>query len=277
MAEEESGSDGKSAKSKAACPYCMEPVKPTAIVCKTCQRDIALPMSLKSANDLLQKRVEELEAEVARLEPNAAPAPVVAEPPPSPPPRRRGLFVIELVGLYIVLPILVLVAVHYLLIVRFDTKLAYLRAASIAVPALFGWILASRTRLQWFYVLSIGIVVGLASVFGMATVIHYTDGDAIMPDSAVAWRETIEYGVSIALSYLLGSLVLHVAHPLGLTGAEGKKRTQKYLFLAVRMLFGGEEIKPLMARIDGMEKLMTRAVAASTAAGALYTGFKGVF
>lgn len=250
----------------------MESVSSTALVCKVCQRDIALPMSLKSANQLLEKRVEELEAELAKLQ--AVPA-EPAEPvivPPKPP-----VSVIDLIGIYIALPTLLLIGAHYLLIVRFDAKLAWLRAASIVVPALFGWIVAHRTSLRWAPVLAIGIVVGLASVFGMSTVIHYTDGDAIMPDSAVAWRETIEYGASIALSYLLGSLLTAAARPLGLTGAEGRQRTQKVALFVARNLFGGEEGKTLMARIEGIDKLMTRAVAASTAAGALYTGFKGVF
>jgi hypothetical protein len=274
MAEEESGSDGKSSKSKAACPYCMEPVKPTAIVCKTCQRDIALPMALKSANEILEKRVTELEAEVAALRPEGVPAAAAVEPAaPTPPPR---LPVIDLIGIYIILPILVLVAAHYLLIVRFDAKLAYLRAASIAVPALFGWLLATRTELRWLSVLVIGIVVAIAADLGMSTVVHYTDGDPILPASASDWQDFIEYGTSIALSYLLGSIVRRIAHPLGLTGVEGRKRTRKYALIAARTLFGGEEGKSLMARIDSMEKLMTRAVAASTAAGALYTGFKGV-
>ena len=274
MAEEESGSDGKSSKSKAACPYCMEPVKPTAIVCKTCQRDIALPMSLKSANDLLQKRVEELEAEVAKLRPDGVPAAAAPEPvAPAPP---APLPVIDLVGIYIVLPIVLLVAAHYLLIVRFDAKLAYLRAASIAVPALFGWLLAARTQLRWFSVLAIGIVLAIAADLGMSTVVYYTDGDPILPASAADWQDFIEYGTSIALSYLLGSILRRIAHPLGLTGVEGRKRTQKVALIVARTLFGGEEGKSLMARIESMEKLMTRAVAASTAAGALYTGFKGV-
>lgn len=274
MGEEEHGSEGKAAKSKAACPYCMEPVKPTAIVCKTCQRDIALPMSLKSANDLLQKRVTELEAEVAALRPDSVLAAASVEPIAPPPPPR--LPVIDLVGIYVVLPIVVLVAGHYLLIVRFDAKLAYLRAASIAVPALFGWLLATRTQLRWFSVLVIGIVVAIAADLGMSTVVHYTDGDPILPASASDWQDFIEYGTSIALSYLLGSIVRRIAHPLGLTGVEGRKRTRKYALIFARTLFGGEEGKSLMARIDSMEKLMTRAVAASTAAGALYTGFKGV-
>lgn len=276
MAEEESGSEGKSSKSKATCPYCMEPVKATAIVCKTCQRDIALPMSLKSANDILEKRVAELEAELAGLQPkDGAALDMVERGPPTP--RSPVRVAIDVLGIYIVLPVLALVVAHYFLIVRFDTKLAYLRAASIVIPAVFGWLLAARLRPPWFAVLAIGIVVAIAADFGMSTVVHYTDGDPIMPASASDWQDFLEYGASIALSYLLGSIVRHIAHPLGFTGTEGRKRTQKYALFVVRTLFGGEEGKSLMARIDSVEKLMTRAVAASTAAGALYTGFKGVF
>ena len=276
-------SEAKPSKApKAACPYCAEPVSPGAMVCKTCRRDIGLAMSLQSANRVLEYRVQQLEAEVARLqalvEPQAEaeaavePEPVVAKAPP----RRPS--VIDVLGIYVALPILALIAAHYLLVVRFDAKLMWLRAASIALPALVGWILGTRTHLRWYYVLALGVVVALASVFGMSTVIHYTDGDAILPDSPVAWRETFEYAASIALSYLLGSLIATAMRPLGLTGTEGRERTMKIAIFIVRNVWGGtEENKSLMQRIEGMEKLITKAVAASTAAGAVYTGFKGIF
>jgi hypothetical protein len=277
MAEEAKSDESKASKApKATCPYCAEAISAGAMVCKTCRRDIALPMSLKSANQALEQRVAELEAEVARLQILVSPQPETAPPDPVvvAPPRPS---VVDLVGVYVALPTLALVAAHYLLIVRFDAKLAWLRAASIVLPALIGWILGSKSHLRWSYVLALGVVVALASVFGMSTVIHFTDGDAILPDSAVAWRETLEYSASIALSYLLGSLIAAAARPLGLQGAEGRKRTMKVATFIVSNVWGdGEKGGALVKRIDGMEKLMTRAVAASTAAGALYTGFKGV-
>jgi hypothetical protein len=261
---------------KAMCPYCAEPVSPGAVVCKTCRREIAFAMSLKTANQALEQQVEELKAELAKLQalvspqPEAEPEMSVTEALPSRP------SIIELVGIYLVLPTVALLAAHYLLVVKFDTKLVWLRAASIVLPALIGWILGSRTRLHWYCVLALGIVVGLVSVFGMSTVIYFTDGDAILPDSPVAWRETIEYALSIALSYLLGSLIVSASRPFGFTGAQGKERTMKVATFVVRAVWGAEENKSLMQRIEGIEKLMTRAVAASTAAGALYTGFKGI-
>jgi hypothetical protein len=272
MAEESDAKPSKAAK--AACPYCAEQILASAIVCKTCRRDIALPMSLKSANQALGQRVEELEAELAKLQAIVSPQPEVpVESVAAPPPR---LPVIDLVGIYFALPTVVLVAAHYFLVVRFDTKLAWLRAASIALPALAGWMLGSKTAMRWYNVLALGIVVALASVFGMSTVIHFTDGDAILPDSGIAWRETIEYATSIALSYLLGSLLASAAHPLGITGTQGKDRRLKLARMVARTVWGSEDGKSLAQRIEGVEKLMTRVVAASTAAGAFYTGFKGI-
>jgi hypothetical protein len=277
MAAEAESDESKPSKApKATCPYCAEAISAGAMVCKTCRRDIALPMSLKSANQALEQRVAELEAEVARLQVLVSPQPEEAPPEPvvaAAPPRPS---VIDFVGIYVALPTLALVAAHYLLVVRFDAKLAWLRAASIALPALIGWMLGSKTHARWYYALALGVVVALASVFGMSTVIHFTDGDTILPDSAVAWREVLEYVTSIALSYLLGSLIASAARPLGFAGAEGKQRTMKLAIFVARVALGSEESKQLIQRMESMEKLMTKAVVASTAVGAIYTGFKGV-
>jgi len=48
------------------CPFCLEDVKPGALVCRTCARDIAVPKPLMEANERLTARVAELEAELAR-------------------------------------------------------------------------------------------------------------------------------------------------------------------------------------------------------------------
>ena len=47
------------------CPFCFEEVKPDALVCRTCTRDITVPKPLMEANARLTARVAELEAELA--------------------------------------------------------------------------------------------------------------------------------------------------------------------------------------------------------------------
>lgn len=254
------------------CPYCVEPVNDGATVCKTCQRDIALAMSLKEANHALEERIQEFEAELAGLRehgPGEAAPPVVEEPPPPP-------GIVDLVAVYLILPTLALVAAHYLIVVRFDAKLVWLRVASIALPTVMGVMLEHKLRPRWFITLGFGIVVGLASVFGMSAMVHFTDGDPVMPDSAVAWRETLEYATSIALAYLLGSLLAFAAQPARLTGKRDAGRIARLATFIARHLSGGNKKLPLEVRVQRVVTLIKIAASISTAVGALYTGLKGV-
>jgi hypothetical protein len=253
------------------CPYCAEPVNHSATVCKTCQRDIALVASLQDAKQALEERVEELEAELAQLRgaaPGESQQPIIEEPPKPP-----GL--LDLIVVYLLLPTVVLIGAHYLLVIKFDARLAWLRAASIGLPALFGLMLELRLHPRWFVMLGFGAVVALAAVFGMSTMVHVTDGGPILPRSAVDWRETLEYSVSIALSYLLGSLLATAAQPLKLR-SKNKNPAMAKLAIFMAKHVSGRKGEPMEARIQRMVKLIQLGVSASTAIGALYTGFKNV-
>ncbi len=251
------------------CPYCAEPVNDGATVCKTCHRDIGLAMSLKEANKALEKRVQELEAQLAEQSESAPAEP--AAPVEELAARQPG--VIDLLAIYVVLPTVVLIAAHYLLVIKLDTSLVWLRAVSIALPAIFGWMLERKLHARWFVTLGFGIVVAFASVFGMSTMVHLTDGDPIMPHSAVAWRETLEYITSIALAFLLGSLLALTARSTGQrsTGTVAKLAT----FIALQ-ISNKAKGKSLDQRIERVVKLIKLAVSVSTAIGAVYTGFKGI-
>ena len=253
------------------CPYCGEAVNHGATVCKTCHRDIALVVSLQDARHSLEERVVELEAELAQLRESGLgkPEEPAVEEPPAPP------GIIDLVVVYLLLPTVVLIGAHYLLVIKFDARLVWLRTASIALPAVFGLMLEHKLQPRWFVALGFGAVVALAAVFGMSTMVHFTDGDPILPESAVDWRETLEYSVSIALSYLLGSLLAAGARPLKL---KGKSRNAVMAKLATFMAkhVSGRKGEPMEARIQRMVKLIQLVVSASTAIGAIYTGFKNV-
>lgn len=258
----------------ATCPYCVEPIAHGATVCKSCQRDVALVTSLKEANQALEDKIRDLEAELAELRERQGPAelaaPVVVEPPKRPP-------IVDMVAVYVILPILLLVLAHYLLIIRLDTKLIYLRIASIALPALFGVVLELKLEPRWLTTLGMGIVVGFVSVFGMATLVHFTDGDSIMPDSAIAWRETLEYITSISLSYLLGGLIVSTVKSLRppATGRRTGQTSGLAAFIASRMP-AGRRRRSLEEHILLVVRVTKLAVSVSTAAGAVYTGLKSV-
>ena len=255
------------------CPYCMETLISGATVCKTCQRDVALVLKLRQENHDLEDRVHELEAELEKYRPSVpddADEPIVEAAPP------RPLGVVDIVVVYFVLPTLLLIGAHYLLVVKFDTSLIWLRTASIVLPAIFGLMLERRGSPQWYATLSLGIVVAAISVLGMSTVVHYTDGDAILPDSKVAWRETLEYVTSISLSYLLGALLLRAMRPLGAHGARAGGRITGLATFLVRRLSRSSRGLPLEVRVQKMVGLIRLGVSVATALGAVYTGFKNI-
>jgi len=253
-------------------PFCLEDVKRGALVCRTCSRDIAVPKPLMEANERLAARVAELESELAEAQAavqSAAThsAPITVEAPPAPPLARfvHALF------FYVLLPVLLLVAIHYVLVIRLDARLIWLRAASIILPALFGF----RFELAWprrrAVLFAIAFVVGVSAVLGMSWVVHLVDGDAILPASAAVWRETLEYVASIALAYVMGSLVCAALRPLH----SNRRSLVDRLATMIALGEGGVTGKALEARIDRLVKLMKLGMSAATAGAAIYTGLKG--
>lgn len=252
------------------CPYCAENVNQGATVCKTCRRDIGLVLSLQEKNYALEERIQELEGQLA-----AGPAALAAEPVVEEPPKKPGI--LDIVGMYLILPMLLLIGAHYLLIIKIDSKwsLPLLRAASIVLPAIFGLLLDRRLRPRWFVTFGLGLIVAFVAILGMSTIVHFTDGNPILPEGPTDWRETLEYVTSISLSYLLGALLARAARPIRLTparrgGTAGKLAT----FLAKHVT--GKPGEPLDQRIQRMVKLIQLGVSASTAIGAVYTGFKSI-
>lgn len=251
------------------CPFCLEEVKPGALVCRTCARDITVPKPLMEANERLTARVAELEAELVEAKAAMPSAPPVVEAPPAPPPLSffRALI------FYVVLPVLLLVAVHYVLVIRLDARLIWLRAASIVLPALFGFRfeLAWRPRRSVLFV--IAFVVGVGAVLGMSWVVHLVDGDPILPVGAVVWRETLEYVASIALSFVMGSLLCAALRPLH----SQRHSLVDRLATLIALGEGGPAGKALEARIERLVKLMKLGMSAATAGAAIYTGLKATW
>ena len=115
----------------------------------------------------------------------------------------------------------------------------------------------------------------------MLAVVAYIDGASIVPETLREWRETVEYGLSIALAFLTGNiLVTLVLFILPSTiASSGKPNAAAYRI--ARMLgqhVGQETMRRRARRIqDLMQTVGPLAGVVATAAGSVYTGLKGVF
>lgn len=250
------------------CPFCAETIKDEATVCLHCSRDlrIVLPVvhqvhQIVAELDQLQRRLDQVNTSLAMFD-------------------RPVRFMFLNGGIYVILPTLLLLVAHYLVVMKFDWPQLYLRIASVIIPLPFGMACHAFSRIGYRGAIGLGVLTASLSVFGMFSVVAYVDGTSIVPTNFREWRETVEYGLSIALSFLTGNiLVILILWMLPTTiASDGKPSAAAYR--AARMLgrhVADETMRRRARRIqDLMRTVGPLAGVAATAAGSVYTGLKGM-
>ena len=259
------------------CPYCLSEVDEEAVACKFCTKDLYLFKPLMKKVDELERQIEEIpnrdayERRIAELEEMLSEREneIVKDP------NVIGLL-LKNIGLYLIVPLVLLLMAHALIIVVYDTKEIYLRIVSIIIPLPFGYFLF-KTRKRAIFPWFMGVTfLAISSVIGMSGITSLVDKTPVFPQNAFEWREVIQYSASIAFSFLTGMLLGGMAY----FAQQSKRRTIPINPLLKAIAAGLTDGKMSPANI---EKVMKRlqgffgtAVALATTAISIYTGFKGI-
>jgi hypothetical protein len=251
------------------CPFCAEDFNDTALVCKSCGRDLRLVLPVIEENLKLIRQVEDLGLQINRLR--------AAEQ------RHAAPFAFwaRHIGIYLIVPILLLLAVHYVITVRLNVPLLYLRLGTLAIPLPFGFALLWLSHHGFRWGLVYGAAVGVISVAGMVAIIGYIDNIAFLPENAREWQEAAEYAAGIMLAYATGNVLADLAQRMVPRTLDASGAPSPAIMKLTRILSGPSSQQALRRRAqklsDNLGTVGTALAALGTAGASLFAGLRTLF
>ena len=251
------------------CPFCAEDFNEEALACKNCGRDLRLVRPLIDENVKLIAQIEDLQLKVDKARTAIARATL---------PMKFWSFHR---AAYVIVPVLLLIAAHFIIIIALDISPLYLRLASMVIPLPFGFALLwlSHHDIRWSIL--DGVLIGLLSVTAMLTIVSFVDRISILPDNVRDWRETLEYVASIALANVTGSVIAILARrmlPRTLDASGAPSPVAMMMARTVGRHVGEQALRRRAQTIqDNFGTIATAGAAVAAAAGSIYTGIRALW
>jgi hypothetical protein len=171
----------------------------------------------------------------------------------------------------LLVPMLLLLAAHFAIVIMYDLKPLYLRIATLLVPLPFGFALYVWHPRRFALSAFIAAVIAVITVLGMSAITGKADNTPVLPQDLRETREMIEFAASIAFAFVTGMLIGRWRYHR----IQTKRQPSRLVVFLAQLLTtdadGQLGIQKMTARITKLVAALTPAI---TAGISVYTGIK---